>query len=368
MRNLKKLFFPTLLALVLLASCGAPTAEQTPSADPEVTLEPTPTPTLPSEPSPTPYDGPLNPLTGLPMGEDRVDKRPVAVMLNNLKAALPQQGQSQADIIYEVLTEGGITRMLGVYQSLEDVGTIGSVRSTRTCFLELALGHDAILIHAGGSEEAYSKISAWNVTSLDGVRGPYMSNTVGGGLMWRDPDRLETMAVEHTVVTSGEKIQDTFENYYFRQEHESGYTYDMAFAEDGTPQDGKDAVTMTVRYSNYKTGVFSYDPESQLYMVEQYGKPYEDGNTGEQVGVTNVLILYTTCRNTGDAYGHVDVDLSSGGSGYFACGGKAVEIRWSKSSPDGQLRYTDKSGNPITLGAGRSYVNIVPTNAAVTIE
>ena len=80
-----------------------------------------------------------------------VNRRPVAVMLNNLKEALPQLGQSSADIIYEVPAEGGITRMLGVYQSLDGVGTIGSIRSARPYYLELALGHDAIFLHAGAA-------------------------------------------------------------------------------------------------------------------------------------------------------------------------------------------------------------------------
>lgn len=75
-------------------------------------------------------------------------------------------GQSQADIIYECLAEGGITRMMGVYQSVEGVGMIGSVRSARPYYLELALGHDALYIHAGGSEDAYAKIRSWERRSF----------------------------------------------------------------------------------------------------------------------------------------------------------------------------------------------------------
>ena len=111
-----------------------------PAAEPEV--EP-----LPDVPTGT------NPLTGLPIEPEYEQRRPVAVMLNNLKKAQPQLGNSQADIIYEVPAEGGITRMLAVYQSLEDVGSIGSIRSARPYYIELALGHDALYVHAGGSPE-----------------------------------------------------------------------------------------------------------------------------------------------------------------------------------------------------------------------
>ena len=143
-----KKLLPLLLTLPLLLSACGGTPEPEDSASPS----PSPVPTVEvATPSPTPYDGPVNPLTGLPIGEEWVNRRPVAIMLNNLKQALPQLGQSQADIIYEIPAEGGITRMVGVYQSLEDVGTIGSIRSARPYYLEVALGHDAIFLHAGGA-------------------------------------------------------------------------------------------------------------------------------------------------------------------------------------------------------------------------
>ena len=90
-----------------------------------------------------------HPLTGVGMDEDLSRLRPVAVMINDLKAAQPQLGVSQADIIYEMPAEGGITRMVALFQSLDGVGNLGSIRSTRAYYLELALGHDALLVHAG---------------------------------------------------------------------------------------------------------------------------------------------------------------------------------------------------------------------------
>ena len=168
-----------------LSACGsgeepAPTESPAPTASPTLTPTPEPTP----EPTQVPPEK-VNPLTGLPIGgEATANQRPVAIMLNNIKEALPQQGNSQADILYEVLAEGGITRMLGVYQSMEGVGEVGSVRSARPYYLELALGLDAIYLHAGGSDEAYADIKAWDVTALDCVRTTAYSAT-----FWRDAQR-----------------------------------------------------------------------------------------------------------------------------------------------------------------------------------
>lgn len=139
-----------LLALLCLTGCGkkGEPASKIEEPEPIPVEEPAPEP----EPIPEPA-GPagINPLTGLPMEPEYEQNRPVAVMLNNLKKAQPQLGVSMADIIYEVPAEGGITRMLGVYQTLDGVGNLGSIRSARPYYIELAMGHDALYVHAGGS-------------------------------------------------------------------------------------------------------------------------------------------------------------------------------------------------------------------------
>lgn len=360
---MKKLLPACLLLVLLLSACGGGSAD-TPQPTPDPTPVATPTP----EPTPTPYDGPENPLTGMPIDAELVNRRPIAIMLNNIKAALPQLGVSQADVIYEVLAEGGITRMLGLYQSTDGLGTIGSVRSSRTYYLELALGHDAIYLHAGGSEDAYQKIKAWNVTALDCVRGPYEGKNPESNLFWRDPERRKTMSLEHTVVTTGQAIA-TYLPERIEREHEAGYTYTMSFADDGTPAGGEAANVISVPFSSYKTGVFTYIPEQGRYLVEEYGKPYVDGNTGEQVGVTNVITIRTSCSVIpGDDKGRLAVDLTSGGDGWFACGGKIIPIQWSKADRNSQFVYTDGSGNPITLGRGNTYVNIIPTKNEITVS
>lgn len=354
------------LCLTLVACGGEGAAPPTPPPTPMPTpsaIVATPTP------QPTPYNGPENPLTGLPLDERWANARPVAIMLNNLVAAQPQLGQSQADIIYEVLAEGGITRMLGVYQTVDGVGKIGSVRSARTYYLELALGHDAVYLHAGGSPDAYDKIKAWKVTALDCVNGPYQGSTPGSNLFWRDPDRIKSNGKVHSIITTGDSILERFPTYSFRQEHEEGYRYPQTFVEDATPAHGESANTITVPFSKYKTGVFTYDEATGKYLVSQYRKPYVDGNDGSQVAVTNVLILKTDCHVIpGDDAGRMAVDLTSGGEGWYACGGKIIPITWSKADRNSPFVYTDGAGKTLALQRGNSYVSIVPLQCKVTAE
>ncbi len=347
--------------LLALSACGSPEPQPTES------LEPTPAPSpVDTEPPAVDTDPPLtyeftNPLTGEPTEEDLSKNRPIAIMLNNLKKALPQCGVSMADIIYEVPAEGGITRMLGVFQSVEGVDYIGSVRSARPYYAALAQGLDAVFLHAGGSPDAYTYIKQNGVTALDCVNGPYE-----GSLFWRDKDRAKSAGKEHSVFTSGPVITELFEGYTFRKEHEEGYSYPQTFAGDGTPAGGESAQTVTVSFSDYKTGVFRYDAGLGAYLVEEYGAPYKDGNTGEQVAVTNVLVLQTTTKVL-DSEGRLSVGLDSG-SGWFACGGKAVPIRWSKGKGSNPLTYTTEDGKDLVLGQGHSYVNILSSTCSVVFE
>ena len=263
------------------------------------------------------------------------------------------------------MAEGGITRMLALYQDPSQLGLVGSVRSARQYYWEVAQGHDAVFIHAGGSPEFYNTKSSKGLFTVDGVNGYYSGKDAG--MFWRDRNRIEGhyFDFEHSLLTSGEAITDMLAQQGL-EDHSDGYAYESHFTDDGTPAGGSKATAVAVPFSSYKTGVFRYDARLGLYLVEEYGEPYIDGNNGSQVSVTNLIVLQTTYVVLDDA-GRVKVDLSSG-SGWFACGGKMVPITWEKGGPDDQFRYSTEDGSPLTLGRGTTYVCVIPSSRSVSVE
>ena len=347
-KQLRKLV-PAMLLLAALCACGPKETSASSSAPPE---EPSVSTLAPVEPEPEPQLPYVNPLTGEGCAADIGRNRPVAIMLNNLKKALPQLGVSQADIIYEAVAEGGITRMLGVFQSVEGVGEIGSVRSARDYYVSLALGHDAIFLHAGGSPQAYDAIEDWGVTALDCVNGPYE-----GTLFSRDQERKKTI----------QELLPTYKRVTL--EHKEGYTDPMSFLGEGETASGTPAQQIEVTFSSYKTGVFTYDSASGLYKVEEYGAPYVDGNTGEQVAVKNVVVLFTDVSSIrGDSAGRQSVRTTGTGEGLLFCDGVQQSITWSKKNHSSPLEYTDANGQAVKFGVGHTYVNLVGGASAVEVR
>jgi len=301
-----------------------------------------------------------NPLTGEPLANpEAVNNRPVAVMLNNIHVAMPHHGVSDADIIYEFDVEGGITRMIGFYQDVSNVGTIGSVRSARPYYVETVVGMDAIYVHAGGSPEAMGMIYRLDIDDID--EGSYNA-------YWRDEERLKTMDWEHTLMTNGKRITECIDYYGWRTTHKDDFEYPFTYVEDGTPYSDTVAEHVSVRFSTYKTGTFDYDPATGLYMIGQYGDIYIDGNTGDQVGVTNLLVLRTSVVNSGDYKGHMIIDIQGSGKGTYFCGGKATEIKWYKKTMDDPFTYTLADGTPFSFGIGKTYVCVVDKADKVSVS
>lgn len=296
-----------------------------------------------------------NPLTGEPEAVDLVSERPYAVMINNIIYAQPQVGVSRADWIYEIEAEGGITRMMGLFTHIQDVPSIGSIRSLRPYYLSLALSYDAIMVHAGGSPEAYSDCASLNADHIDGVNDPAANSFA----YYRDPSR-GAHGTEHTLFLYGDKIPAFAEQVGMRRTHQEGYSNGLRFSDDSAALCTNDAANVKVTLTQTKTTSFTYHPESGKYTAYQHGGDYLDGATNEAVAFSNVLVLQAE-MHAYDSYGRMAAEIIGSGTGWFCTGGKWTAINWSRADINSPYSYTTQDGTPITFTPGKTYCAIVST-------
>ena len=295
-----------------------------------------------------------HPLTGAPL-EQPWSGQLTAVVINNLKKAMPQRGISKADIFYEVEVEGDITRCLAIFSSFDGVDVIGPVRSARTYFNSLAVSYDAPLVHCGGSQglalAGRYGASADTIDNWEHIdQGSY------GKYFYRDMDRYSSgYAWEHTLFTKGESLQKAIEDTgYYTPDAKS---YGLLFAEN-VNLNGQTANEVTVKFKSGKTTTFTFDAEKQQYKMYQHGQDHIDGNTNEVVTFKNVIAIYTNQTYYSNGV-HKFYDTIGTGEGYAAINGQIVPIKWSRDSLRTNYTYSLADGTPLTLDVGTTYIALV---------
>jgi hypothetical protein len=274
-------------------------------------------------------------------------------MVNNHPDAQPQCGISGADIVYEVLAEGQITRMIMVFSDMEHAGTLGSIRSVRPYFQDICLGFGAVLVHAGGSEEAYDRISSMHIQNIDGVRGWY-----NVPVFYRDQDRRSAgYALEHTLFAKGEDIVAAAKEKGYPLEVGEDYDSGLRFSGAAALETGEESWSIYINFNNKHT-TLTYDPEAGTYTAEQMGKPYADGLTEEALEFKNLLILYAP-HYVIDDYGRLKVELVGSGEGYYAQNGRYIPITWSKAGIYSPFTYKTQEGEDLVLTPGKTYIAIL---------
>ena len=388
----KLLVLTALLSLcVLLAACkksddtiSTPASTATSSAGPEATPEPT----LP------PYAATV--LTGEPKGADDPEgQRITSVMVNTLVAARPQRGLSKADILFEIKVEGGITRFMPVFTDYKTIGEIGPVRSGRDQFFRLILPWQALYIHEGQSvvmQQYAIDFSYGNLNNNDGANG-YRDY---GRVNWAGKSYNNgTLALEHTMYTNSDNIQEYIDNnkvdmnktynstFFNFVDYRLGTTRDLsnsidsAYSDKYGPVVGDGEYVEIVHSQSYKTR-FIYDSASNTYKMQQN---YSDGQWRDTVDEAadnkvltfpNVIVLYTDIHTYP---GHEAKDLQYaeyawGGIGYYCYGGKCEKIYWQKGTPLEALRlyYLTEDGQcsdtPVEINTGKSYVAVTDVDFA----
>lgn len=352
LRTMSRTAAALLLALALLTAGCAANAPITEENPPPISAIPEPEPLPEPEPEPEPVLPYTYPLTGVPAAE-LLTERPIVVMVENSPAARPQTGLHEADLVYEVLAEGDITRFIAVYHS-RGSEEIGPVRSIRPYMVELGRAVDGILVHAGWSQEAMNLMTKHKLNHLDQVYGDH-------DYYWRDNSRK----APHNLYTSTELIRKGAAAKKFRTEWSAPA---LAFTAAEEAMTGtEDAKSVQIPYlAGYDVG-YTYDEESGAYLRVMEGKPHTDKKTDTRLSAANVLIVEAPHRIV-DNVGRREVGVFGPGDGYLLQRGKKRDVTWEMK--DGLIRAFAAAGDaePIPFVPGTTWVQIVPDAEKVTFE
>ena len=289
------------------------------------------------------------PLTGLPVVEE-INDRIIGVLINNHNKARPQSGLNQADIIYEVLAEARITRFIAFYQSNKPE-VIGPIRSIRPYYLDIINGFDALIVHSGGSDEAYATIFSDNsLPDLDEIRRAQEA-------YWR----VNFREMPHNLYTSTEKIIAAADKRGFLKK---SYIPKFIFLKESQPVNGEILNEVEIAYSPDYRVAFQYDSTTKLYQRLINGLPHVDLETNEQLTAKNILVIEAKHQII-DSVGRRKIDVYGPGSGKLIQNGEAKDITWQRV--DGVIRaFID--GEEQGLYPGQTWIIVVDSNTKLTYK
>ena len=284
--------------------------------------------------------------------------RSIAVMIDNQSGARPQAGLNDAYMVYDIIVEGGLSRLMAIYKG-KDLEKIGPVRSSRHYFLDYALENDSIYVHYGWSPKAESDISKLNVDNINGLTH---SDT-----FWRVKDKK----APHNAVTSSAKILDQAKRFGYNTQ--SNKESVLNYTTEEVNLEGEEVITATnvaMPYSKYYRAGFVYDETTKRYIRYEDRKEQLDWTTGEKITTKNIIITFAKNADLKDGTDKGRQELYNIGDleGYYITNGKAIKIICSKSSRREQTVYKDLQGNEIKVNDGNTFIQICPIDTKVTFE
>lgn len=376
MRKLKLLFLAALSSALMLTACGK---EEEPDAVQEASVieveepsaeEPVMDETVAENEDLPPQEGMVrSPLTNEWVDEATASLRPLAVMVPNDKGALPHYNLSNADILYECLVEGEITRLMAVYGDWTDLERVGNIRSCRDYYIYWAFEWDALYVHAGGPfyiDEVIGRKDTHNINAL----------TAPSGVFYRTTDR----SAPQNLYLDGADIYAEASRLGYPLEARADYVNNdehFQFASKTAPNtleqysDAKAAkkIDLTNAYPTTQTW-FEYNEEDGLYYRFQKpsGGAHIDQATGEQLAFKNVLVQFAY-HEVRDAKGYLAFQcIDSTKDGWYFTNGKAIHVNWKKTSDYDATRYYDDNGNEIELNTGKTMICIVQDGDTFSFE
>lgn len=317
-------------------------------------------------------------------------RRPMTIMIENHQEARPQSGIDSADIVYESVAEGAITRFMGVFYC--DIAAIdlivGPVRSARTYFLDWASEYSKlpIYVHVGGANTP-NKADALGQIRSYGWQGANDLNQFGLSVKdcWRDYNRIgHTVATEHTMYCSTNNLYKVAEKRGFTNLDPKKDSWTKTFVPwkfsaipDGgtgkpTESVGKPATTLDFDfwkdYAQYHV-TWTYDSTTKTYLRANGGEAHKDKNTGKQLSAGTVIIQYVTETGPIDAEKHMLYGTTGSGNALIFSQDRAFTATWSKKSRLDRTIYKDSRGKEFQFVPGKIWIEILSkANASVSYQ
>ena len=308
--------------------------------------------------------------------------RPLGVMIENHQEARPQSGLSGADVIYEAVAEGGITRFLAMYYC-QDAGQLGPVRSARTYYVDFASEYAdfPLYAHVGGANQpgpadALSQLSDYGWTAYNDLN----QFSIGFPTFWRDYDRLgRTVATEHTMYSSVSKLLSyAATSRKLTNVNEEGDKWDEKFVQYKFTDDAPVSERPTSQpihlefWDNPEYGVdWVYDPKTNEYKRSNGGKPHTDLNNKKQLTAKNVVILLMKESNANDGYEnnvHLLYQTKGSGKAVVLMNGKRTDATWKKANRTARTILTDPKGAEIKFNRGLIWFEILAPDATYSAK
>ncbi len=338
-------------------------ANPSPAVTATVTATTTATPATPS-PTPTPLTGILDGVTMSPSEwAERKDLRPIAVMIDNTAGGVPQAGLDRADVVYEALVEGGITRFMAVFWR-RDAELLLPIRSARTPFVIWASELDALYAHAGGAQtnndaNAIGQIYEWGVHDLDSFV------TESSTAYHRVPDRFapynlatSTGALRIAAAAIGSDGPVKLEPWLFAEDRSRG----------GSAGQAAGGIELSFRTQRLPSDLIQWhwDPLTNTYLRFQWGGPHESLPGLEQLRFKNIVVMRAAATVV-DFSGHVVLEQYGEGPAQVFLDGIVIEGTWRKKDRESRTRYYDTAGREIAFNRGPIFVEVLPPNGLEVI-
>lgn len=288
-------------------------------------------------------------LTGEMMDVSIANRRPIAIMISNDKAALPHYGINHAGVIYEAPVEGGINRYMAIIEDYDGLDRIGSVRSCRTYYTFFAREFQAIYAHFGQSTFALPYLE--RMEHLNGIEGK------GSVAFYRTKDRRSP----HNAYASADGLKKGIAALGYSEEYPASYPGHYQFASPGKPElleDGAPAAYVKPGYT-INDPWFEYHQDDGLYYRFQYGGPH-NGDEG-QLTAKNIIFQYCDWSYYKPSE-YLDIDVNTPNQGYYFTNGRGIPVSWVKDGMTGVTKYYDKDGQEIRLNPGRTWVCIITSD------